>query len=399
MRRTRTTTASLAAGAALLLGVAPASGQLEINPPTSEPRTASAMSEWDRAIPEGAANVTIRAVVPIGGSRVLLVANSQRPRGMAPTSNSLIELDLHTGEWTARHPFARRVDPIAHAAGKVLFSAYDPATRNGDPTLAPSVWLLDTEAWSAEPLLEPGEELLLAYAGWLATDGSVAVVAARSDWDAPPRSTVIVYREGHPEPLTHNAQGLFRYTRLMPDGSSIIRLTVRIEDDPELGGNLKPGVGVLESIDTTTGQVEAHDIELERFFSVAFSPDGTKAVAFTVDDDPPRIDLSIVNTQQSAVIASASTDFVSIEHEPVWVDRGVLVGFRTLSPASTAGAVLFNENAEEIDRWVFPGKEISSWFSLPGEEHPYAVVDNEDIVQLLPDGAFRPVWSLRLLDK
>ncbi len=403
MRRTRTTTGLAGTAAALLLLATPSPGQLEITPPTSEPRTADEMSEWDRPIPEGAINVTFTAT-PIGGSRVLLIVNSQRPRGMAPASNSLIDLDLRTGEWTARHPVARRLDPFDHAAGKLLFRVLERGMQDGETTSVQSVWLLDTADWQAKPLFEPGEDAThgLVSTGWLSSDGSVAALTMETEAAGArlPRWTALVYRDGDPEPATHDAWMIFRYAGLSPDGGSILRLTPRFKGDPEAGDDIELGATVLESIDTTTGRSEKHDIDLEYITSFALSPDGSNAAVFTYDyDNDHPIGLSIVDVQRSAVARTAPTGLLLIEHTPRWIDQGVIVGFRPSYGSPTVGAVLYNAHAEEIGRWTFPGKVISSWFSLPGEDHPYAVVDNEDIVQLLPGGVFRPVWSLRLLEK
>ncbi len=403
MRRTRTTTGLAGTVAALLLLATPSPGQLEITPPTSEPRTASEMSQWDRPIPEGAANVTFSAT-PIGGSRVLLIVDSQRPRGMAFTSNSLIDLDLRTGEWTARHPVARRIRPFDHAAGKLLFRVLERGMRDGETTFVQSVWMLDTADWQAKPLFEPGEDAThgLVSTGWLSSDGSVAALTMETEAAAArlPRWTALVYRDGDPEPVTHEAWMIFRYAELSPDGGSILRLTPRIKGDPEAGDPIELGATVLESIDTATGRSETHDIDLESITSFVLSPDGSNAAVFTYDyDNNHAIDLAVVDLQQAAIAHTAPTGLMVIEHTPRWIDQGVIVGFRPSYGSPTVGAVLYNAQAEEIGRWTFPGKVISSWFSLPGEEHPYAVVDNEDIVQLLPDGAFRPVWSLRLLEK
>lgn len=403
MRHTRTTTGLAGTAAALLLLATPSPGQLEITPPTSEPRTADEMSEWDRPIPEGTINVTFTAT-PIGGSRVLLVVDSQRQRGGANPTSALIDLDLKTGEWTTRHPFARRIHPFDHAAGKVLFSVQERGMRDGETTSVQTVWMLDTADWEAKPLFEPGEDATpgRVYAGWLSSDGSVAGIAVFTELDGAriARSAAIMYRDGDPEPFTHDAWMIFRYAGLSPNGASILRLTPRIKGNPEAGDDIELGATVLESIDTTTGRSQTHDIDLEYITSFALSPDGSNAAVFTYDyDNNHAIGLAIVDVERSAVAHTAPTGLLVIEHTPRWIDQGVLVGFRPSYGSPTVGAVLYNAHAEEIGRWTFPGKVISSWFSLPGEEHPYAVVDNEDIVQLLPGGVFRPVWSLRLLEK
>ncbi|TVS02366.1 MAG: hypothetical protein EA423_09290, partial [Phycisphaerales bacterium] len=394
---------------------------LEIAPPTSEPRTADEMSEWDRAIPEGREVLRIEAV-PSGGSRVLLFLQL---RGLGRTMSgtaSLLELDVSTGEWAAHHPFAWRVTPVASAAGKVVCYALD--SRPEDGSLAHSLWLLDTENWTSVPLIEKSRN----------EDGDVdfmlmSLVAISRDGKS---GTAFVYRD-HPD--THRTQNFAlvfdsfdagptvvelrrtpRHSALLPDATGMLyvidELMQPIDSDRMVG--IDPFVDTLDARvllkrsmfkEQQTDTITALSLDRREIWGMALSPDGQLLGLLNYRSEDEGGAIIFVSMQTGEATISELNGFERRYPTPplVWSPSSdaLLCGF-TRSGSGTqqfTDVAAFAASGEELGRWRFPGKTLSSKFWLPGEEHPYAVVDNEDIVQLLPDGAFRPVWSLRLLDK